>query len=604
MRHVERFPMMLQEGQNLGPYRIIAQLGQGGMATVFKAYHARLDRFVAIKMMHQAFLEDTAFLARFEREAQIVARLEHSHIVPVYDFSDFNGQPYLVMKFVEGHTLKALLSKGPLPLSEILRIMTAVGDALDYAHTQGVLHRDIKPSNIMVDVNNVPHLTDFGLARIAQAGESTLSQDMLLGTPHYISPEQAMGRKDLDSQTDLYSLGVILYELIVGRVPFSADTPYAIIHDHIYRPLPLPSSVNPEIPSAVENVLLKALAKEPSDRYETAARLVGTLREAAQDTNLIDLKSDRASTSAVSIAKLRDQQDASGTFTPNLSTSLIPSPLPSASVTMQQAARSPSGSRWVLAGLIALVFICIASVGVALSAVDIFTEMAVLDSQQIQAAVIQLYDIPMATADEARAALAQDTDDPVRHLTLARALWNEEDAQAARTALMDGYNVADDKETYLLSAADAARQDGFIPIAVLLYDRALAESAGDPLRLANVRALVGETFYDLASQPNALNPIEIRRLMSADSSDPSSLLETMLARVLITETRFALAQAALGRVLAQNSTLPEAHLVLGDLYFATDETERANEEWGLVMSAEDAPDWAREQAADSMGFAF
>src|SRR5215207_6838719 len=409
MRHVERFPMMLQEGQNLGPYRIIAQLGQGGMATVFKAYHARLDRFVAIKMMHQAFLEDTAFLARFEREAQIVARLEHPHIVPVYDFSDFNGQPYLEMKFVEGHTLKALLNKGPLALSEILRIMTAVGDALDYAHRQGVLHRDIKPSNIMVDVNNIPHLTDFGLARIAQAGESTLSQDMLLGTPHYISPEQAMGRKDLDSQTDLYSLGVILYELIVGRVPFSADTPYAIIHDHIYRPLPLPSSINPDIPSAVENVLLKALAKEPSDRYETAAQMIGTLREAAQATSLIDLKSDRASTSSVSIARLRDQQDASGTFTPNLSTSPIPSPLLSASVTMQQAARS-SGSRWVLAGLVALIFICIASVSVALSAVDIFTEMAVLDSQQLQAAAIQLYDIPTVTADEARAALAQDQD--------------------------------------------------------------------------------------------------------------------------------------------------------------------------------------------------
>ena len=169
------------EGQMLGQYQVIAQMGTGGMATVYKAYQERLDRFVAIKMLHEAFQEDKNFLARFQREAKIVARLEHPHIVPVYDYDQFNGRPYLVMKFVEGKTLKAELDEMPPTLDEILRILPPIADALDYAHRQGVLHRDIKPSNIIIDINGVPFLTDFGLAKIAQMGESTLSNDVLLG---------------------------------------------------------------------------------------------------------------------------------------------------------------------------------------------------------------------------------------------------------------------------------------------------------------------------------------------------------------------------------------------------------------------------------------
>jgi serine/threonine protein kinase len=297
------------EGQTLGQYRVIAQMGQGGMATVYKAYHPRLDRFVAIKMMHQAFLEDKNFLARFEREAQIVARLDHPHIVPVFDFADFEGRPYLVMKYVEGRTLKGVLEDRPLALSDILNIMPPIADALDYAHRQGVLHRDIKPSNIIIDVNGTPYLTDFGLARMAQLGESTLSHDMLLGTPHYISPEQAMGSRELDNRTDLYSLGVVLYELVVGRVPFSADTPFAIIHDHIYRPLPEPAKVNPEITPEVSAVLQKALAKSPADRYETAAEMVAAFASAVEASNMLILSPERVSIAEESLAELRRSED-------------------------------------------------------------------------------------------------------------------------------------------------------------------------------------------------------------------------------------------------------------------------------------------------------
>ena len=272
--------MSFNIGENIGPYRIVEQLGQGGMATVFKAYHASLDRYVAFKVLHPAFNADQSFAVRFQREARVVARLEHPNIVPVYDYAEHETRPYLVMKFIEGDTLKARMDQDPLSAEEIAKIVEAVGSALAYAHRQGVLHRDVKPSNVLLGRDGQIYLADFGLARMAQSGESTLSSDMVMGTPQYISPEQAMGKADLDARTDLYSFGVMLYEMVVGRVPFNADTPFAIIHDHIYSPLPLPRHVNPEVPEPVERVLLKALAKERADRFEDANQLVSAFKAA------------------------------------------------------------------------------------------------------------------------------------------------------------------------------------------------------------------------------------------------------------------------------------------------------------------------------------
>lgn len=273
-------------GETVGAYRITEQLGSGGMATVFKAYHAALDRYVAIKVLHPAFKEDPNFLARFQREARVVARLEHPNIVPVYDFSDHNGQPYLVMRYIEGETLKARLTRGRLSMAEAVKIVHAVGAALTYAHGEGVLHRDIKPSNVMLTPKGDVFLADFGLARIAEAGESTLSQDSMLGTPQYISPEQAKGERDLDARTDVYSLGVVVYELLVGRVPYQADTPYAVVHDHIFSPLPLPRTINAQLPEALERFLLKALAKDRADRFESVAVMVAALDRAVEESNI------------------------------------------------------------------------------------------------------------------------------------------------------------------------------------------------------------------------------------------------------------------------------------------------------------------------------
>lgn len=172
--------MAISPGENVGPYRIVEQLGQGGMATVFKAYHVALDRFVAIKVLHPAFKEDPNFLARFHREARIVAKLDHPNIVPIYDFAEHQGTPYLVIRYVEGKTLKAHLREGALPLDRVLAIIRPVTAALAYAHAHGVLHRDIKPSNIILANDGHIYLADFGLARIASASDSTLSTDMLL----------------------------------------------------------------------------------------------------------------------------------------------------------------------------------------------------------------------------------------------------------------------------------------------------------------------------------------------------------------------------------------------------------------------------------------
>lgn len=277
----------------IGGYKIIGQIGAGGMATVYEAYQEKLDRHVAIKWMHASFIQDRQFVGRFEREARIVARLDHPNIVPIYDYDTQDSRPYLVMKYIDGQTLKDRMAESPLTLSEIASVMNTVASTLDYAHAQGVLHRDLKPSNIILDENGMAYLTDFGLARITHQGESTLSVDSMLGTPHYISPEQALGDKTLDGRTDVYSFGVLLYEMLVGRLPFTADTPYAIVHKHIYASPPAPSSLNPDIPPAVERVLLKALAKAPSDRYPSATALMTDLMRALQTTGVDELDASR-----------------------------------------------------------------------------------------------------------------------------------------------------------------------------------------------------------------------------------------------------------------------------------------------------------------------
>jgi serine/threonine protein kinase len=267
-------------GKTLGKYQITESIGKGGMAEVYKAYHARLNRYVTIKVLHSYLAEGQDFTARFEREAKAVAALRHPNIVQIHDFDTEDGLYYMVMEFIDGGTLQARMTELSktgtyMPVKDVLLIIHQVAEALDYAHKQDIIHRDIKPSNILLDSLGNAYLADFGIARVISATQFT-STGALIGTPTYMSPEQGQGL-ELTPVSDIYSLGIILYELLTGRVPFVADTPLAVIHKHINMPMPRLGLLRPALPPALEEVMRKALAKEPADRYQQAMDLVHDL---------------------------------------------------------------------------------------------------------------------------------------------------------------------------------------------------------------------------------------------------------------------------------------------------------------------------------------
>lgn len=273
----------IQPGQMLGPYRIINQIGRGGMATVYKAYQPSVDRYVAIKVLPSQLAESKEFATRFQQEARIIARLEHPHILPVFDYGESEGVAYFVMRYMDAGTLKERMIEGrPLPLQEIDRLFTQLAEALSYAHSRGVIHRDLKPANVLIDAHGNVFLTDFGIAKLLESASPRLTQtDAIMGTPAYISPEQAQGHT-VDPRSDIYSLGIILYEMVTGSVPFTAETPLAVLFKHISDPLPPPSLVKPDIPPVIEQVLLKALAKDPRDRFASAAEFSAAWERALQ----------------------------------------------------------------------------------------------------------------------------------------------------------------------------------------------------------------------------------------------------------------------------------------------------------------------------------
>lgn len=274
---------MVEVGQYIGRYHILEQLGQGGMATVYKAYDTRLERDVALKVLRveqfaPAVLE--RILRRFEREAKALAKLTHPNIVPIIDYGEHEGVPYLVMPFLSGGTLKAYLQKRDrLGWEEAVRLLLPIASALSFAHQHHILHRDVKPSNILLTEDGQPLLTDFGVAKILEAeeGQTLTGTGVGIGTPEYMSPEQGLG-KGVGPQADVYSLGVVLYEMITGRKPYTADTPMAVVLKHVSEALPRPRMYVPELPEGVERVLLKALAKQPEDRYASMEAFAEALR--------------------------------------------------------------------------------------------------------------------------------------------------------------------------------------------------------------------------------------------------------------------------------------------------------------------------------------
>ena len=278
-------------GSTIGQYRVISRIAKGGMATVYLAWHSGLGHRVALKVLLPVFAQDEEFVRRFKREARAVAKLNHSNIIRIYDAGESEGYHYIAMEYIKGGSLKDLLDRQgdrPLDLATTLRIVRQIASALDYAHSQGIIHRDIKPSNILLTEEGRAVLTDLGIAK-AVTGTRLTKTLVTMGTPEYMSPEQGKG-EEVDRRTDIYSLGVVLYEMLTGIAPFRADTPWAVIHQHVYETPPPLRSLNRRLPEAVAQVVERALAKKPSERYASASELGRALQAASEGVSAVTVR--------------------------------------------------------------------------------------------------------------------------------------------------------------------------------------------------------------------------------------------------------------------------------------------------------------------------
>jgi serine/threonine protein kinase len=295
--------------QTLGNYQIQGRLGRGGMSTVYRARQITMQRDVAMKVMSAELAEDPQFIARFEREAQVIANLEHPRILPVHDYGHQGEYVYMVMRLIEGESLHDRLLHGPLALPAAADLLDQIASALDYAHSRGVIHRDLKPNNILLDQFDNIYLMDFGIAKLMAAAQQLTATGMVMGTPAYMAPEQWRGEQ-VDARTDEYALGVILYEMVVGCQPFEAsDTPFTLMYKHLNDAPPPPRDRIPDLPAEVERVILKALAKDLSERYQSAGDLAEDFRAAIQEA-------------------ATDTGDAPAAVPPEASTMLEPAPQP------------------------------------------------------------------------------------------------------------------------------------------------------------------------------------------------------------------------------------------------------------------------------------
>jgi serine/threonine protein kinase len=342
-------------GKTIGGYVIEGQVGRGGMATVYLARQTSMNRVVALKILPKNFTQDESYYKRFEREVNIVAQLEHRSIVPVYDHGDADGQPYIAMRYMAGGSLDQRLTNGPMRAQDVLDVYAQIAPALDYAHSKNVLHRDLKPSNVLLDETGGAFITDFGIARIIGDHNpgSTITTQGVVGTPSYMSPEQAQGQP-LDGRSDLYAMGVMLFELLTARRPFMSDTPYSIAVMQVTAPPPSARAINPNISPAVEQVIFKTLKKKPEERYPTAAELVAALRLAIENPGGAvphdtqphrPISADTQPVQVTPIQPLMMQQ----VFTPPRSVSEIMPPPVSASLPAARpvSRRRPGGNLWM-----------------------------------------------------------------------------------------------------------------------------------------------------------------------------------------------------------------------------------------------------------------
>jgi len=258
-------------GRQFGKYKILELLGKGGMATVYKAFQEDINRYVAVKVLPPQPDRDPQFIERFQLEAQTIARLQHPHILPVYDYGSEGDILYLIMAFVQGGSLADRIRQGPAPLKAVDRVLKHVAGALDFAHRQGIVHRDIKPENILIDREGHALLADFGIAKIVGGDSKLTATGGIVGTPMYLAPEQTKGLP-VTAQADIYALGIVVYEMLTGQGPYSADTPMQVALKHVMEPVPDILTVRPNLPPALGPVMAKVMAKEPENRYQSAAQ--------------------------------------------------------------------------------------------------------------------------------------------------------------------------------------------------------------------------------------------------------------------------------------------------------------------------------------------
>ncbi|MCB0036996.1 MAG: protein kinase, partial [Anaerolineales bacterium] len=337
--------------QQVGRYTITRKIGRGGMATVYQAYDNRFQRDVAIKMLHPADMDDDT-TQKFEQEARIIASLEHHAIVPVYDFGEHEGQPYLVMRLMDGGSLKERLAYGALPLDEAAEILRRICSALDKAHANHIVHRDIKPGNILFDEEGIAFLADFGIARLTDRTQTTT----VVGSPRYMAPEQAQGLP-LNAQTDVYQMGVVLFHMLTGRPPFNGETTESILYQHVHADVPLLIDLDGTIPPRCDSVIGYALAKNPAERFTSAGELSRAFDRAIGQVPIASPPARPAAPSSQPTYSGSNEATATYTMTqasaaqPPVVTAQVRPPHPTTSAEPQKAPYQPPRRRpwgWIL----------------------------------------------------------------------------------------------------------------------------------------------------------------------------------------------------------------------------------------------------------------